>query len=760
MRDNDDRDEGTRQQYGLKPYDQRDSVPSPYIRYLDYEPEGEVHVRDYLSVILKRKSIVLTFFISVVVATVVLTFMATPLYKSTVVIKIDKESPNVLSFKGIQGGLDVDSYETQYEILKSRSVAARVIKKLNLDKDPRFMPAESELSKASSELINYVKDVALRSFAFVSPRGAAEDAPAVQGRVQEDVPIYIVNFLKSNLEVKPVKNSQLVQVSFLSHRPDLAMNVANSTAEAYIDYDLNSRVDATKEGKAFLEKQIVDVKAKVETSEKALNDYASRNEIIFVDKDKLSILNQKLSETSTALSAATAERMQKEALYREIRESGTDNPIILNNSLILGLKQQHASLEAEYFNLSRTYTSDYPRMKNLKSQIDALQDRINREKSHLIKSVGSDYSTALKREASFKTTFEAQKKRVLDFQEKAVQYQILKREVDVNKELHNSLLQRLNELGVAAMSTATNIQVVDRAIFPRTPYKPDKARNIFLSILFGLMGGIGLAFLVDYFDNTVNDTQEIEKRMNVPSLGMVPLQKDLISSRGPRLIEANAKTPMAEVFRSIGTFILLSSSVKPPKTILITSPGEKEGKSTISLNIATSLAESLGNGVLIDADLRKPKLHHSFDLDNNIGLSNCLAGMVDFDLGNGRLVRPTAAKGLSVITSGPVPLNPSELLFSARMRALLDALYMLFNFVVIDAPPVMGMPDSVFLSTIVDGTILVIKAGETPRDALVTTKKIFRNVNARLMGVVLNGVKRNDLKYGYYSNYFSSYFKE
>ena len=767
MRDDDNKDEGEgiRRQYGLKPYDPGDSSPSPYIRYLDYEPEEEVHLRDYLSVLLKRKWIVLTFFISVVITTAMLTFMATQIYKSTVVIKIDKESPNVLSFKGIQAGSTVDSYETQYEILKSRILAEKVIKKLNLDKNSDFMPVESTLSRTKNALLSPVMKAVTAvtsAFTFNDSTDRAQQEPASRSQaVQEEIPPYLSGALLSRLEVTPVKNSQLVRVSFLSHHPELSVNIANAMAAAYVDYDLQSRVDASKEAREFLDRQIEDTKAKIEKAEKKLNEYASRNEIIFLDSEKLSISNQKLSDISSALNAISTERMQKEALLRELRESsGPDNPIILNNSLILQLKGQHATLEAEYVNLSRTYTPDYPRMKNIKSQLDAIQERIELEKTRLIRSAESDYNAASKKEASLKKTFDVQKKKVLEFQEKTVEYQILKRDVTVNKDLYNNLLQRLSEVGVSAMSRATNIQVVDRALFPRAPSEPNIPRNILLSILFGLMGGIGLAFLVEYFDNTVNNAQEIEKKMHVPSLGMVPLHKDLLSSKRPQLIYADAGNPMAEVFRSIGTFILFSSSSKPPKTILITSPGEKEGKSTISLNIAMSLAESLGNGILIDADLRKPKLHHSFGLDNKIGLSTCLSGNLEFDLGNGKLIRPTTAKGLNIMTSGPVPPNPAALLFSTRMKDLLASLYTRFNFVVIDAPPVMGMPDSIFLSTIVDGTILVVKAGETPRDALVATKKVFRNVNANLLGVVLNGVKRNDLKYGYYSNYFSSYFKE
>jgi succinoglycan biosynthesis transport protein ExoP len=758
------RDEASQQQYALKPYEAKDSSPSPYIRYLDYEQEEEVHLRDYLSVILKRKWVVLIFLLSVVVTTAVLTFMATPLYKSTVVIKIGKESPHVLSFRGIQTGVDAD--ETQYEILRSRILAERVIKKLSLDKNPDFMPVKDSLSKAKDTLLLPVIKAAkavTSLFTFGDSEDHSGNRIGFQGKaVQEEIPAYLSGALLSRLEVVPVKKSELVKLSFLSHSPELSMNIANAMAAAYIDYDLQSRVDASKEARQFLAAQIESTKATVEAAEKKLNEYAARNEIIFLDSEKISISNQKLADMSSALNAIITERTQKEALLRELKESsGVDNPLILNNSLILALKGQHASLEAEYFNLSRTYTPDYPKMKNLKSQIDAIQERIELEKARLIRSAESDYSAALKKEASLKKNFDFQQKRVLEFQEKAVEYQILKRDVSVNKDLYNSLLQRLNEVGVSAMSTATNIQVIDSAIFPRQPAKPKIALNILLSIILGFMGGIGLAFLVEYFDNTVRDSQEIERAMHVPSMGIIPLQKDLISLKKPQLIyDADARNPMAEVFRSISTFILFSSPSKPPKTILVTSAGEKEGKSTVSLNIAQSLAESLGNGIIIDADLRKPKLHHSFELDNKIGLSTCLSGNMEFECSNGKLIRQTPAKGLSIITSGPVPLNPSALLSSVRMKDLLDALYTLYNFVIIDAPPVMGMSDSIFLSTIVDGTILVVKAGETPKDALVAATKIFRSVNSNLLGVVLNGVKKSDVKYGYYSHYFSSYFKE
>jgi len=753
-------DNGSKDNRFLKPYEPNEIPPSTFIRYLSTEKEEEVHLRDYINVILKRKWYVIVFLVSVIITTMALTLLMAPVYKSTIVLKIEGGDPNILSFKGVEVTKPgPDYYTTQYELLKSRVIAAKVVKKLELHKNKDFIPVQDDLTKIKNALTNIITypirllDSLQKETEVDSLKDKKKDIT-----LASDVPDWAINSLISRIEVNPVKNSQLVKVSFESNNPELTMTVTNTIASSFIEYDLESRIEASKEAKEFLSKQIEIATAKVEASEKALNDYSSKNEIIFLDSNKQSILNQKLAEVSTALNSVTAERMQKEALLKEVREGSFENPVILNNPLIQGLKSQHATLEAEYFNLLKTYTPDYPKMKNLKSQMDAIQERIEKEKASIIRSIESDYNAALKKEANLSRAVDSIKKKVLDFQEKAVQYQILKREVDVNKEMLNSLLQRLNEVGVAAMSKATNIQIVDKAIYPVVPDKPNKAMNLLLSIIFGLMGGIGLAFLVEYFDNTVKDARDIEKTAHLPSLGMIPLQKEVIASKRPLIMYSKEKNPVAEIFRSIGTFVLLSTASKPPKTILITSPGEKEGKSTVSLNIAGALVESLGNGVIIDADLRKPKLHNAFNLDNKIGLSTFLSGNID-SISNGKLIRNTSVKGISLIPSGPIAPNPSELLSSERMRALLSDLYERFNFVIVDAPPLMGMPDSLMLSTIVDGTILVIKAGKTPRTALIESRRLLESVNAKLLGVILNGVKESDLKFGYYSYYYSSYLK-
>lgn len=771
------------QQYEIKKHEQRDFALSTYIEYLQEKDKEEVHLRDYLNVILKRKWIVLVFLSCVVVITIILSFMMTSLYKSTVVVRIDKESPNVLSFQGVQiASPGADYYQTQYEIFKSRNLAEKVIRNLSLDKNKDFMPVESTLSKTKTILFDNTAGILLNFFYYIVPKNSEKKQPVTNTpSMKVEIPDYLINLLISQLEVTPVKNSQLVKVSFISHNPELSMNVTNAVAQTFIAFDLESRIDASKEAKGFLEGQIEILKKKVEESEQKLNEFASKNEIIY-NKDRENLLTQKLSDISSALNGITTERLQKEALYREVNQSGANNPVILNNPLIQGLKREFSSLEAEYYNLIKIYTPEYPKMKSLKSQMDALQSRISQETSKIINSVESDYNASLKKEENLTKAFNTQKKKVLSFQDTAAQFEVLKREVDVNKGLYNNLLQRLNEVGVSVSNKATNIQILDKATFPKLPFKPNMFFNILLSIIFGFAGGIGLAFLAEYFDNSIKDTHDIERKINLPTLGVIPnmedikvavnnskpkmvqLQKTPSPSQMPMVINPDKASPVMEAFRSIGAFILLSSSSKPPKTILITGPGERVGKTTICINLARALLESLGKGIIIDADLRKPKLHTAFQLDNSIGLSSFLTGNIDFDGSDGKLLKSVNVRGLSIITSGPVPPNPSELLGSARMQDLIYALQSFYEFIIVDSPPVMGLPDAIYLSKIVDGTVLVVKAGETPLKALQETKKVFRDINAKILGVVLNGVKKNDLKYGsysyYHSSYYSSYFNE
>ena len=765
----------------IKKYDQRDFQLSTYIEYMQEmkRETEEIHLRDYLNVILKRKSIVLLFLISVVTVTIILSLMMIPLYRATAVVKIETASPNVLSFKAVQIDTPgVDYYQTQFEILKSRNMAERVIRNLSLDKNKDFLLPKDMLSKIQSFIYdNTIGDIS-SIFKFFSTKKSSDTAPANPGDNQpviSDIPDYLINSLISRLEVSPVKNSQLVKISFISHDPELSMDVSNAVTQTYITFDLESRILASNEAKDFLEAQLAIMKQKVEESERTLNNFAAKNEIVFNTSNN-NLYAQKLSDISVVLNSVTTERIQKEALYRQVRDSGVNNPIILNNPMMQGLRNEHAKIEAEYYNLLKIYTPEYPKMKSLKSQMDAITNRTSEETAKIIQSSELDYRNALKKEDNLTKALNSQKQKVLSFQGPTASYEVLRREVDVNKGLYNSLLQRLNEVSVSASNKASNIQILDKAIFPKDPFKPNLPFNVVLALFFGLTGGIGLTFLVEYFDNSIKDTDDIEKKADLPTLGIIPnieeareavtsSKKSMIQhevkpqqSNLPTVIDYKQTNPVIEAFRSIGAFILLSSSEKPPKTILITGPGQKIGKTSVTINLAKAMRERLGSGILIDADLRRPRLHAAFQLDNTVGLSSVLSGNIEFDSSNGRLIKSTGISGLSVITSGPIPPNPSELLGSSKILEIIYALQSMYEFIIIDSPPVIGLPDSIYLSKVVDGTVLVVRAGETPLKALRETKRVFRDINAKILGVILNGVKQSDLKYGAYSYYHSAYY--
>jgi capsular exopolysaccharide synthesis family protein len=771
--------------YDIKKYDQKDFPLSTYLEYFRTQEREreEIHLKDYLNVILKRKSTVMVFLIAVVILTIVLSLMMTPIYKATTVVRIDKENPNILSFKAVQiDSPGADYYQTQFEILKSRNLAERIIRNLNLTYNQDFLPPKDTLSKIKSFMYDNTIGVFSDTFLFFSPRKSPDTAPSTPANRQSsgsDIPEYLISSLISRLEVSPVKNSQLVKVSFVSQNPEMSMNVANAVAQTYITFDLESRLFASQDAQEFLQSQIELIRLKVEEAEQALNKYAAKNEIIFNTSNN-SLYAQKLTDISAALNGVTTERIQKEALFREVRESGPNNPVILNNPMIQGLRKEHATLEAEYYNLLKVYTPNYPKMKSLQSQMDAITNRISQETAKIINSAELDYRNSFKKEENLTRALNSQKQKVLSSQDSAAQYEVLKREVDVNKGLYNSLLQRMNEVSVSASNKATNIQILDKAILPKSPFKPNLPFNVILAIIFGLSGGVGIVFLVEYFDNSIKDTDDIEKKADLPILGVIPniedARKAVASSNKPMIrhkiepqqsnlpmvVDHEHTNPVIEAFRSIGAFILLSSSDKPPKTILITGPVEKIGKTSVAINIAKAMREKLGRGILIDADLRRPRLHTVFQLDNRVGLSSFLSGNIELDNSNGRLIRSTEISGLSVITSGPLPPNPSELLGSSKILELICALQSMYEFIILDSPPVMGLPDSIYLSRVVDGTVLVVKAGETPLKVLKETKKLFRDINAKILGVVLNGVKKSDLKYGaynyYHSAYYSSYF--
>ncbi|RJO61797.1 polysaccharide biosynthesis tyrosine autokinase [candidate division WS5 bacterium] len=682
------------------PVIRKEPLPPDFSRSY-YEPaEKQAHLRDYLEILIRRKWIILAFLIAVVITGTVATFIMKPLYKATTTIQLRSGKTEIVTFKDVYK--ELNDLETQYNILSSTNLAERVATKLNLT------------------------------------------------NITEEGRKYSVGKISQGLEVEPIKKTELVTVSFISNNPEVAAIVANTVADEYINFRQESKLKPAQLGGQRLRKEVEDARERLESSEKELNEYVAKSEFVFTknDLDYENLLAQKYASLDKELNQVTAERISKEAIYQEVKKSGIDYNVVLEKPIIQALMKDYIKLESEYSNLLIIHKPEYPKMLQLKDQIESIKKRIEIEEQTIINTLQSDYQLALKKEKLLSSAIVKLRQDVTELQKDMIQFQILKREVETNRVMYDSLLQRLKEVDISTTLTESDVQVLDKAQIPRSPFKPQKAYNIGLSLLFGLFGGIFLAFFVEYFDNTIKTDADIEKISHIPVIGNVPISKTSVK----KLINdsSNDGNAFSEAFKSIRTSIQFSNTSRFPKPLLITSPVSQEGKSTISASIAKSLASLQKKGIIVDADLRRPNIHLLFELDNSTGLSTYLEGSTEF---NG-LIKKSQYPGLDIVTAGPIHQNPSELLNSSRIKELIDVLSAAYDYIIIDSAPILGMSDSLILSTISEGVILVIKANATPADALIQSNKALANVTANTVGIILNQV---DFKSGYaYSSYYGS----
>ena len=729
--------------------------PSGY-PYLPPQEEREVNLRDYWKVIRKRRWMILAFFLIVVITTAIGTFTMSPVYRGTSTILINKENPQIVDFKEIfaVNTTDMDYYQTQYKILESRSLAKRVIHSLRLPDHPQFLPKpETPFQKWRSNLLNSIKGL------FSSPEDDGDSE-----KLEKDKDTGLIKGFLARLKVEPIRNSRLVKIHFDSQYPELSAKVPDALATAYIQQSLEARFIATQQAKEWLTGQLEDLKAKVERADEALQAFGSKHDIVSLEENE-NITMKRLTELNDGLTKAESERMSKEALYRQTKERNFDSlPLVLESKLVMDLRQAHIQLEAQYSKLSETYKPEYPEMVRLKSQIQAVQKRIDAEIGKVITSIKSDYEYSLRKEALLRQAFDRQKATVMAMQEKAIQYNILKREADTNKELYKGLLQRMKEAGVSAGIMASNVQVVDQAEVPSSPFKPNKKLNLLLAAIVGLFLGVGLAFFFEYLDNTVKTPEDVEQ-LRLPSFGMVP---EISYERRKRLERGDSypvelvthghpRSILSEAFRNIRTSILLSFCERPPKRIIISSANPAEGKTTVTINTAIALSQTGAKVVIVDADMRRPRLQAIFAERDGIGLSSFLSGNADLE----SIIRESEVPNLSYVLAGPIPPNPSELLGSMLFKKMIESLGGRFDHILIDCPPVLGFADALILSTCVDGVVLVALGGKTPRETLQRAKEALLQVNAKVLGVVINRINIQRGDYGdYYYRYHYYYGKE
>jgi capsular exopolysaccharide synthesis family protein len=730
--------------------------PPPGYAYAPPQEEKEINLRDYWKVIRKRRWTIIASFLIVVITTAVGTLTMRPIYRGTTAIQINKENPQIVDFKEIfaVNTMDMDYYQTQYKVLESRSLARRVIQSLKLSEHPEFLPKpETPFQKWKSNLLNPVFGL------FTSSNKNSNGEKDPSGSEKETS---LVNQFLGKLKIEPIRNSRLVKIHFDSNYPELSGQVPNTLATNYIQQNLGSRFIATQQAKEWLTGQLEDLKAKVERADEALQAFGSKHDIISLEENE-NVTMRRLTELNEALTKVESDRMAKEALFKQTKDRNSDSiPSILENKLIMDLKQAYIQLEAQYMKLSETYKPEYPEMLRLKNQMQTIQKRLDGEISKIIAAIRNDYELGLRREALLRQAFEQQKAKVMEMKEKAIQYNILKREADTNKELYKGLLQRMKEAGISAGIMASNIQVVDQAEFPTRPHKPNKQLNLLLAVVVGLFLGVGLAFFFEYLDNTVKTPEDVEQLIRLPSFGMVP---EISYERKKRMEKGTSypvelvtfghpKSMLSEAYRNIRTSILLSFPEKPPKKIAISSPNPAEGKTTTVINTAIALSQTGARVLIIDADLRKPRVHRVFNGENGVGLSNFLSGHAALE----SIIKKTDIPNLSYIPSGPIPPNPSELIGSNLFKSMMQSLGERFDHLVLDSPPVLGFADAIILSTSVDGIILVVLGGKTPRETLQRAKEILYQVNAKILGVVINRVDIQRSDYGYYYYRYHYYY--
>ncbi len=717
------------------------------------EPK-EVEFRDYWKVILKRKWTVISFTFIVLIATGVMTFTMNPIYRSTATIQINKENPQVVDFKEIFSinTMEMDYHQTQYRILESRTLAKRVIHSLKLSEHPEFLPKpKTAYQERKGKIV-----------AFFSGFFSSSEKEASPSETKKE--ILLINQFLSRLKIEPIRNSLLVKIHFDSNHPELSAQVANTVAATYMQQNLEIRFITTEKAKEWLTGQLQDLKGKVERADEDLQFFGSKHDIISLD-EKENVTMQRLTELNEALTKAESDRIAKEATYRQIKGGNIDSfPSILESKLISDLKQAYIQLEAQYVKQLETFKADHPEIARLKKQMETLKTRLDGEISKIAAGIKNDYESGLKREALLRQAFEQQKKKVMGMKEKAIQYNILKREADTNRELYKGLLQKMKEAGISAGITASNIQLVDEAELPIKTHKPNKRLNLILALIVGLFLGVGLAFFFEYLDNSVRTPEDVEQLVRLPFFGLVPQisheRRTHVDKETTCPIElitfGHPKSMLSEAYRNIRTSILLSFCGKPPKKIAISSPNPAEGKTTTAINTAIALSQTGARVLIIEADLRKPRIHRIFEQENGMGLSNFLSGNAELD----SIVRQTEIPNLFYILSGPLPPNPSELLGSSLFKSMVESLGERFDHIVIDAPPILGFADSTVLSTCVDGTILVVQAGKTPRETLLRAKDILLQVNARILGVVINRVNLRGSGYDGYGYYYHHYYGE
>ena len=693
--------------------------------------EGDAHFWDYWAVLTRHRRTVVMVFVGAVLTAFVWSVTARPVFTGTAMLRIEKDEPRILKFEPPRrddtGGESTQTQmQTERRLLQRRTLANRVIALVGLERHPEF----SSVGRRPGELTDAFLD---------------------------------------RLQVEPVRNTRLVKLSFESRSPELAAQVANTLADEVIAQQFDDRKDASQYATRFLTAQVNEARQALHSSEVQLSQFLEENDILFIGGERIgervgerqALISQELATLSDSLLKAKAERIAKASMLTQATRATADSlPAVLQDPLIAHLKEEATKLEGRYRELGQSFKAEYPRMQRLSENIKEVRRQIHAEIERFVEAARAEYRAALQKETEVRKLADEQRGLARKLDGQMARYNLLRREVDTNRELYTGLSTRLKETQVSSSLLTSNISVVDRADVPLKRSGPRTGLNLLIGCMVGLVGGVALAFLFEYLDTSIRDPRAIEAILRVPTLGLVPTRSALPAHLGRPPLGPGDGAPgtfalvaheatgsiLAEAFRNLRTSVVYATPDHPPKTMLVTSLQQQDGKTSVSTNCAISLAQlGMGDVLLVDADMRHPNLHGILGVPQTPGLSDLLVGGV----GVTEVVRPTRIPGLFVIPAGPVPTNPAELLFSPRFTQALAALGERFAHIVIDTPPLLGVADTLVLAPRVEGVILVLRHGRAARNAAERAVQMLGSVRARLLGVVLNHADARSTTAGY-----------
>jgi capsular exopolysaccharide synthesis family protein len=743
------------------------------------------HLREYLAVVLKRKWLILSLMVVVTSLVAIQMYRQPSIYESKTQIQIEQKSRNVLS-TGRGGDLvirsnDPNYWNTQLKKLETQKLARQVIMRLDLQNNPSFLGANH-----GTGIIGSLRRVITREKPPQATPPQAEGAvPVVSDTdltAEQLTPEQVRKLepyedaLRENLTVDPIERTNLVEIHFRHTDPEIAANVANTIATVFRENDIREETTGSGKAQDVLAGQIIQLQARIQANEQRRLNYKQGHNLPLGDKQGQDFTALRLSTYSNQLQQAEAERKDAEAAYNAALETRSSAgiwsiPQVQADKTVDRLRTKISDLQEQRAALLVNYTPEWPAVKKIDEQIKRLDAELKQAPDEIIAGMKTRFDAARKKEAQLRSSYSGERGAANAQSIAETGLNDLNQTIETDRQNLNLYLQRQRELQVTASDRTDNVTQIEEARVPREPIGPPRVRNIVIALLLSLAVGIGLAFLLDYLDDTLKSVEDVDRHLHVPTLALIPAPREVrrLLNRGGgaaahvpgestalALIE-DVRSPVAEAYRHLRTSLLLSSAGQPPKTVLVTSSQPSEGKTTTVVNIATMLAQTGAEVLVLDCDLRRPRVHTHFRMTNVRGVTNYLSG----DANVSELVQTyDRLPNLKVITSGPVPPNAAELLGSDEMRKLLYVLSENFTHIVIDSPPAISFTDASILSTMVDGVMLVVHGGRSSRAVVRRAKQQLLDVGAHLFGIVLNNVKLEGTNYYYYSGYYSSYYGE